>query len=392
MGVQRPAVHRTILVVDVEGFTGRHRTNRHQLAIRAGLYGALRAAFDDIGLDLDDCHHEDRGDGVLILVPPGIPKAPFTEVVPFALVKALNAHNDDQPEQAARIRIRMALHAGEIEMDSHGVTSNSLNHTFRLLEAAPLKTALRHSAGVLAVIISEWFYEEVTRHSPVTDPATFRKFRLVVREAVAPAWICLPDDPRGPEILAGIREPRIPPGTPSIDHGSAREIRPDAGGRAITERLDVLAGRIAGLGQAQRELLYRQARVAGSERFEDYATKLRVRLSGLRRGLTENDPQWTDMDLDECEHAVVRHTRRVEQEAQRLDRILAVRRESRGTLAAYRAAAADSGLTENLELADLYEHAHDLLYRRPFDAEVAKRAVDDYQAAVRRAVERGGRQ
>src|SRR5687767_14087021 len=113
MGVQQPAVHRTILVADVEGFGGRHRTTKHRRASRDGLYRTLRTAFDDVGIHWDDCGNEDRGDGVLILAPPEIPKAPFTDALPFALVRALNAHNNEQPDEATRFRMRMVLHAGE---------------------------------------------------------------------------------------------------------------------------------------------------------------------------------------------------------------------------------------------------------------------------------------
>jgi len=60
------AVHRTIVVVDVEGFGDRRRTNRHQVAVRQGLYRALREAFTGSGIAWADCDRADRGDGVFI--------------------------------------------------------------------------------------------------------------------------------------------------------------------------------------------------------------------------------------------------------------------------------------------------------------------------------------
>ena len=130
---QRLAVHRTIVVVDVEGFGDRRRTNRHQLAVREGLYRAMREAFHRAGISWADCGHEDRGDGVFILVPADVPKGLFVELLPFALVAALRAHNDTHPGQE-RIRLRMALHAGEVHYDEHGVTAASINLAFRLLD------------------------------------------------------------------------------------------------------------------------------------------------------------------------------------------------------------------------------------------------------------------
>lgn len=188
---RRLAVHRTIVVVDVEGFGDRRRTNRHQLAVREGLYRAMRDGFDRAGIPWADCSHEDRGDGVFILVPAEVPKGLFVELLPSALVAALRAHNDTHPGQE-RIRLRMALHAGEVHYDEHGVTAASINLAFRLLDAGELKVALAGSPGVLAVITSSWFFEEVVRHSAV-DSAAYHRVRVDVKESKTTGWIFLPD-------------------------------------------------------------------------------------------------------------------------------------------------------------------------------------------------------
>ena len=44
------AVHRTIVAVDVQRFGDRQRTNRNQVAIRDGLYRAMRDAFVRAGI------------------------------------------------------------------------------------------------------------------------------------------------------------------------------------------------------------------------------------------------------------------------------------------------------------------------------------------------------
>ena len=87
------AVHRTIVVVDVEGFGDQRRTNRDQVAVRDGLYRALRDAFGRAGIAWEDCGREDRGDGVFVLVPAEVPKGLLAESLPSALVAALRAHN-----------------------------------------------------------------------------------------------------------------------------------------------------------------------------------------------------------------------------------------------------------------------------------------------------------
>jgi hypothetical protein len=45
----KSAVHRTIVVVDVEGFGDRRLTNAHQVAVRDGLHRVMREAFGHAG-------------------------------------------------------------------------------------------------------------------------------------------------------------------------------------------------------------------------------------------------------------------------------------------------------------------------------------------------------
>ncbi|WP_407690763.1 ATP-binding protein [Saccharothrix syringae] len=188
------AVHRTIVVVDVEGFGDPRRTLPHQLGTRAGLYRVVADAVRAAGVPWEDCYHEDRGDGVFVLVPPGYAKAPLVEVLPGALVAALRAHNDAGPA-AQRVRLRVAVHAGEVAFDGHGTTSTAVTTAFRLLDAPAVRAALADSPGLVVLVVSRWVFDEVVRHSAVLDPATFRPVAVSVKEVRDTAWIALPDHP-----------------------------------------------------------------------------------------------------------------------------------------------------------------------------------------------------
>ena len=183
------AVHRTIVAVDVEAFGARRRTNRDQVAVRDGLYRATQEAFGKAGIPWVDCDHEDRGDGMIVLIGPEVPKSLFVESLPAALADALRRHNGGHPEME-RIRLRMALHAGEVNYDGYGVTATAINLTFRLLESDAAKKALANSASVLAVIASSWFFEEVVRHS-TADAAAYHPVQVAVKETVTTGWIWL---------------------------------------------------------------------------------------------------------------------------------------------------------------------------------------------------------
>jgi len=197
LGFSPRAVHRSIAVVDIEGFGDERRASWHQVAVRDGLYQALEKAFDRAGIPWADCDREDRGDGVFILVPPEVPKELLAESLPPALAAELDRHNGTHaaPEQ---IRLRMAIHAGEIRYDRHGTTAAAVNLAFRLLEADALKAALASSPGVLAVIISAWFFQEVIRHNPACDTTAYRRVQVTVKETTTTGWIHLPDQNHPP--------------------------------------------------------------------------------------------------------------------------------------------------------------------------------------------------
>jgi len=182
------AVNRTIIVVDVEGFGDSTRLRPNQLVVREMMYRAVRKGLRAAGIRWLRCHHVDRGDGVFILAPSRTDKVRLVEELPLALAKSLRRHNSWHPPEE-RIRLRLALHAGEIARDGHGVTGNSINLTFRLVDAPELKSSFRESPGVLAVITSEWFYDEVVRHSSVAD--AYRRIPVNVKETSTSGWMHL---------------------------------------------------------------------------------------------------------------------------------------------------------------------------------------------------------
>lgn len=188
----QPAVPRTILVVDVEQFGDHSRTDSHRVTVHAGLYDQLKKAFRGAGIDWGSCYYEDRGDGVMVLVQPEVPKVRLSDNIPGRLAEALRRYNLGRPEQE-KMRLRMALHAGEVIFDNDGVVSSAVNETFRLVDAAPLKEALRDSPGVLALIVSAWFYDNVIRNSPKFREEAYSPVWIDVKETRTVAWITMPD-------------------------------------------------------------------------------------------------------------------------------------------------------------------------------------------------------
>ncbi|MFG2091883.1 MULTISPECIES: hypothetical protein [unclassified Spirillospora] len=218
-------LHRLILCADIERFSDSDRSDAHRVAAHDGMYDAVEAALGACGVTWADCYHEDRGDGLLLLFRPDVPKDRVVRDLPWALAAALAEHNHVHAVQA-QVRLRIAVHAGEVQHDGRGVVGDAVNAAFRLLDARPLRDALATSSGSVAVIASEPIYHDVIRHTPASRPDTYRQIEVEVKETRTTAWVCLPDDARSLGGSTGTRTPSSP--VPDLA-GSGGEVAADDG-------------------------------------------------------------------------------------------------------------------------------------------------------------------
>jgi len=77
--------------------------------------------------------------------------------------------------------------------DERGVTGEAVNWAFRLVDASRLRAALADSSGVLAIIASSWFFDQVIRNAAADVSPAYRRVLVRAKEATRPGWICLPD-------------------------------------------------------------------------------------------------------------------------------------------------------------------------------------------------------
>jgi hypothetical protein len=183
-------VYRALFAVDVESSGG--RDNHSSVVIREVLFDALRNAFAASSIDLDVCTTEDTGDGMTVLVPPEFPKPRLVFPLLEQLEALLRRHNRGA-SAATRIRVRVALHAGDVRIDKFGVATGRPKVLLaRLLDSAPVKSALARAPESTAVmlIVSDLFYEDVVRQGNLGVYAErFVPVAVRVKETEERAWL-----------------------------------------------------------------------------------------------------------------------------------------------------------------------------------------------------------
>ncbi|TDD33388.1 hypothetical protein E1287_19565 [Actinomadura sp. KC06] len=185
--------HTTVIAVDIVGFGRRCRDTATQRRVRREMYGRLGEAFAAAGLPWRCCRCEDRGDGALIVAPAGVDPVHCLDRLAHRLAVILRGHNRFA-DDAARLRLRMAVHHGYVERDDYGVFSPATMHLFRLLEARSFKEALRAAGADLGVITSDTLYTEaVLRGGGRAALSAYRPLRVSCKEIRrAKAWLWLP--------------------------------------------------------------------------------------------------------------------------------------------------------------------------------------------------------
>jgi hypothetical protein len=191
-----PHGHCTIFFCDIVGFGS--RPDGVQTRLREVMYAALRAGFAAARLPLETCYQEDRGDGVIVVLPPTADPASLVHPLPDHLRGALRTHNGLAAPQA-QMRLRVALHAGQLASDDNGLVGTTINHAARLLDAPAFKQAIEETTAPLGVLASDEFYHAVIEPGiGAVDPDEFRPIEIRLKETRTTGWLCIREPTRRP--------------------------------------------------------------------------------------------------------------------------------------------------------------------------------------------------
>ncbi|KIF74163.1 hypothetical protein QR77_09515 [Streptomyces sp. 150FB] len=226
--------HYAIVVVDIEKFGS--RADRVAQWLRTRLYEMAETALDDTGVDRAAAPPPaDRGDGFFWLLPGSVDKTDLTARFVGLLHDQLRAHARTSNDEGA-LRIRVALHSGDVSWDGRGWVGEELNTACRLVDIEPLRTTLAEArrSGLALAVSDDWYRRVVHRGAPEVEREAFREFPFDAKEIQgASAWIRVPGYDVPPGITPLVRTPGQGQGQePGPDRGAARQ----AGPAAATER------------------------------------------------------------------------------------------------------------------------------------------------------------
>jgi hypothetical protein len=182
-----PTYH-TIVAIDVAG--SGCLDDRLQLRMRADLRSLIADTLALQSLEAAAVHRIDLGDGVRLIFPATV--SPCSLLDPFVPNLASGLRSERLAADSIRLRLRVAVHAGLLHRDSGGWAGAPLVHCARLLDAGPVRRALRvaHRAN-LVLVVSQGMYDSVVRHGYGLDRSTYRPVKIRVKETNATAWVHL---------------------------------------------------------------------------------------------------------------------------------------------------------------------------------------------------------
>lgn len=185
-----------MLATDIVAFGTRH--DEVQAHLRQVMYQISEEACRAAGLPWVICHQEDRGDGLVLIAPACVSAEILIDPLVPHMRAGIRRHNK-LASPAAQIRMRMAIHAGYVRLDSHGATGSAVLHLFRLLHADQFKTAVDKVGAEFGLLASAYLYDEIIQHGPgLIDPHTYREITIANKETRGPAWLWLPPVPQPP--------------------------------------------------------------------------------------------------------------------------------------------------------------------------------------------------
>ena len=153
-------VRRMCIAVDLEHYSRRPDTG--QIEAQRAMSKLVREAGERGGLGRAQWLTQDRGDGELALLPPGIDEAHVITALWRELREGLHRYNRYASTEA-RLRMRVAVHEGQTYIADSGYAGDAINMVCRLCDCPAARDALSGTEGDLVLIVSDRIFFDVIR-------------------------------------------------------------------------------------------------------------------------------------------------------------------------------------------------------------------------------------
>lgn len=185
---ERGPRHMSVMVIDVCGF-GR-LDNRAQSEVRVALNAIVRRTFRRAGLRWS-LSVEDRGDGMILLVPATKSTVRLLDPVVPMLAREVRRHNTTG---GPRMRLRISLHVGVVDRVAIGWVGSDLITACRLVDSPAVRRYLRQRPeSDVVVAVSDVVYTGLVAHRyRHLDPTTYEPLHVSVKELNTRAWVHIP--------------------------------------------------------------------------------------------------------------------------------------------------------------------------------------------------------
>lgn len=183
-----------MLAIDISGFTRPGRDPDIRRHMQDSCYDYLEGACTGSGVAWHKCRRQDQGDGTLVFLPLDTDLDRLVREFPGRLCARLHLYNHSSIE-AARMRLRVAIHVGRVYPNRHGLSGDDITYVCRMLEANSLKKATANSPMGLAVSVSNKLYKDLTRKNPgLADEVPFHHSRNQIKLARLNTWLHIPGE------------------------------------------------------------------------------------------------------------------------------------------------------------------------------------------------------
>lgn len=188
--LDRRPLHHAMAAFDLVAF-GHAQPGLHT-HLHASLYRLVQDACQAASIDWTRCHHEDRGDGLLLIPPPDVSVHLLVDPFSANLHAGVRRHNA-LSSGPAQLRLRSAIHAGYLLDVDYGIDGLDLIHLFRMLEAPVFKSIIDLQRAEYALIISDYLHAEINQHPcGLTDPTCYQPLAIDTKETHALCWAWIP--------------------------------------------------------------------------------------------------------------------------------------------------------------------------------------------------------